>query len=57
MERENLIERKYQVFISSTYEDMKIERQAAISCLLDMNCIPVGNGAIPGKFIESMGIH
>ena len=41
------MERKYQVFISSTYEDLKTERQAAISCLLDMNCIPVGMEQLP----------
>ena len=36
------MDKKYQVFVSSTYEDLKMERQAVISCLLDMDCIPVG---------------
>lgn len=43
------MERKYQVFVSSTYEDLKKERQAAISCLLDMNCIPVGMEQFPAS--------
>ena len=43
------MERKYQVFVSSTYEDLKTERQAAISCLLDMNCIPVGMQQFPAS--------
>ena len=29
------MERKYQVFISSTFEDLKDERQAAILAILD----------------------
>lgn len=46
------MERKYQVFISSTYEDLKAERQAAISCLLDMNCIPVGMEQFPASSLS-----
>ena len=46
------MERKYQVFISSTYEDLKTERQAAISCLLDMNCIPVGMEQFPASSLS-----
>lgn len=34
--------KKYQVFISSTYEDLKEERQKVIEALLGKNCIPVG---------------
>ena len=33
---------KYQVFVSSTYNDLKDERLAVINCLLDNDCIPVG---------------
>ncbi len=43
------MEKKYQVFISSTFEDLKIERQAAIGCLLDMQCIPVGMEQFPAS--------
>lgn len=46
------MERKYQVFVSSTYEDLKTERQAAISCLLDMNCIPVGMEQFPASSLS-----
>ena len=50
------MERKYQVFISSTYEDLKTERQAAISCLLDMNCIPVGMEQFPASSLSQLSI-
>ena len=46
------MEKKYQVFVSSTYEDLKKERQAAISCLLDMNCIPVGMEQFPASSLS-----
>ncbi len=46
------MEKKYQVFISSTYEDLKTERQAAISCLLDMDCIPVGMEQFPASSLS-----
>jgi hypothetical protein len=36
------MEKKYQVFISSTYEDLKEERQQAIKAVLEMGHIPVG---------------
>lgn len=34
--------KKYQIFISSTYEDLKAERAKVINALLYKNCIPVG---------------
>lgn len=43
------MEKKYQVFVSSTYEDLKVERAAAFSCLLDNNCIPVGMEQFPAS--------
>lgn len=36
------MEKKYQVFISSTYEDLKDERLGVFASLLTANCIPVG---------------
>ncbi len=33
---------KYQVFISSTYEDLKVERDAVVKTILEMGHIPVG---------------
>lgn len=46
------MEKKYQVFVSSTYEDLKTERQAVISCLLDINCIPVGMEQFPASSLS-----
>lgn len=43
------MDKKYQVFVSSTYEDLKSERSAAYSCLLDNNCIPVGMEQFPAS--------
>lgn len=34
--------KKYQVFISSTYIDLKLERQAAVSAILKSGHIPAG---------------
>lgn len=36
------MEKKFQVFISSTYEDLKEERRIAIERVLDLNHIPIG---------------
>lgn len=36
------MDKKYQVFISSTYEDLKQERDQAIKAVLEMGHIPVG---------------
>ena len=36
------MEKKYQIFISSTYEDLKDERDQAIKAVLEMGHIPVG---------------
>lgn len=37
-----MAKKKYQVFVSSTYTDLKNERMAVMQCLLDNDCIPVG---------------
>lgn len=36
------MEKKYQVFISSTYEDLKEERKKVQDTILSMNQFPVG---------------
>ena len=36
------MEKKYQIFISSTYEDLIEEREQAIKAVLEMGHIPVG---------------
>jgi hypothetical protein len=46
--------KKYQVFVSSTYEDLKDERLAVINILLDNNCIPVGMEQFPASGLGVM---
>lgn len=36
------MDKKYQVFVSSTYEDLQEERKSVMEALLQMNCFPVG---------------
>lgn len=43
------MEKKYQIFVSSTYKDLVDERMAAVNCLLDMNFIPVGMEQFPSS--------
>ena len=42
-----MIKKKYQVFVSSTYLDLKEERSSVISAILDMGCIPVAMEQFP----------
>jgi hypothetical protein len=39
--------KKYQVFVSSTYEDLRVERQEVIHALLELDCIPSGMELFP----------
>jgi hypothetical protein len=41
------MEKRYQVFISSTYTDLKIERQEVMQALLEMDCVPAGMELFP----------
>lgn len=41
------MDKRYQVFVSSTYSDLKEERQKVMHTLMDMNCIPVGMEFFP----------
>lgn len=47
-------EKKFQVFISSTYEDLKEERAAVSQTLLDLGCIPVGMEQFPASGMSQM---
>jgi len=47
-------EKKYQVFISSTYTDLIEERSAITQCLLDNDCIPVGMEQFPASNMSQM---
>jgi hypothetical protein len=40
-------EKKYQVFVSSTYNDLVQERAAIIRTLMELDCIPCGMEAFP----------
>lgn len=41
------IERRYQVFVSSTYQDLYEERQEVMQALLELDCIPSGMELFP----------
>lgn len=41
------MEKKYQVFISSTYQDLIEERREVIQAILELDCIPVGMELFP----------
>ena len=41
------MEKKYQVFVSSTYTDLIDERKEVIQALLELDCIPVGMEMFP----------
>ncbi len=36
------MDKKYSVFVSSTYNDLVMERKKVIDALLQMNCFPIG---------------
>lgn len=42
-------DRRYQVFISSTYIDLKDERQEVIQALLELDCFPAGMELFPAS--------
>jgi len=39
---------RYQVFVSSTYEDLREERQQATQAILEAGCFPSGMETFPG---------
>lgn len=43
------IEKKYQVFVSSTYTDLLEERQEIMQALLELDCIPAGMELFPAS--------
>lgn len=48
------MDKKYQVFVSSTYQDLKEERLAVIQYLLKMGFIPVGMEQFPASNMSQM---
>jgi hypothetical protein len=41
------VDKRYQIFVSSTYADLKEERQRVIQALMEMDCIPAGMELFP----------
>ena len=41
------MDKRYQVFVSSTYTDLKEERQKVMQTLMEMDCIPSGMELFP----------
>src|ERR1051326_2157854 len=48
------MEKRYQVFVSSTYADLKEERQRVIQELMEMDCIPSGMELFPAADEEQL---
>jgi len=46
------LKRRYQVFVSSTYEDLKEERRHVLQALLETKCIPTGMELFPAASEE-----
>ena len=40
-------DKRYQVFLSSTFADLELERAAVVQTLMEMDCIPAGMEAFP----------
>jgi hypothetical protein len=43
------MDKRYQVFVSSTYSDLKDERQRVFQTLMEMDCIPAGMELFPAS--------
>jgi len=41
------MDKRYQVFVSSTYRDLKVERMEVMAALLELDCIPCGMEYFP----------
>ncbi len=50
------MDKRYLIFISSTYEDLKDERENAISAVLELNHIPAGMEQFPSVGIPPMDL-
>lgn len=50
------MERRYQVFVSSTYDDLIEERKSVSQALLECNCIPAGMELFPASNKKSWDI-
>lgn len=50
------MDKKYQVFVSSTYQDLIDERQKVIEALISKNCFPVGMEYFPAANEEQFAV-
>ncbi|HTB12283.1 MAG TPA: DUF4062 domain-containing protein [Bryobacteraceae bacterium] len=48
------MDRRYQVFVSSTFEDLREERASVIGCLLQLDCFPTGMELFPAADDDSL---
>ena len=48
------MDKRYQVFVSSTYRDLMEERTKVIQTLMKMDCIPAGMELFPAMDEEQM---
>ena len=49
------MEKRYQIFISSTFVDLKDERQATLKAILETDHMPAGMEDLGGAAIEVQG--
>ena len=47
------MDKRYQVFVSSTFEDLQEERREVMQALLSLDCIPTGMELFPAADDES----
>lgn len=50
------MDKRYQVFVSSTYEDLQTERQEVMHALLELDCIPAGMELFPAANEEQWSL-
>src|SRR5690242_17524350 len=46
---ENRMEKRFQIFVSSTFRDLQDERREVIQALLEMDCFPAGMELFPAS--------
>jgi hypothetical protein len=49
------MDRRYHVFVSSTYEDLREERREVMQALLALDCIPTGMELFPEGPTTTLG--
>jgi Domain of unknown function (DUF4062) len=50
------MDRRHQVFVSSTFEDLKIERQRVTRAILALGCLPAGMELFPASDAEAWSV-